>query len=514
MSQKIDAADVARHASPDDCWVVVNGKVYDLTKFAPEHPGGADIVYTWAGKDASEIYNEFHTPQRIERELPASDKLGELDESTVTETWRQRSSSSATQPLVGAAGTSHAAARASSISGEERNPPPLSAIINLRDFEEAFATHGSAKPNAYIAGASNDLLTLHANARDWQRLWFRPRVLRNVGSVSMATTMLGQPVSMPVWIAPMGVAKTGGPEAEGALARGAAAAGIIHCVSTVSSLTVEETVASVPDDKSQHPFWFQLYVNHDRPKTEAALRRLEALPQVKAVLMTVDLPVISKREADERLRAADLGPMLVDGKPVAGPKGGGGIAKSTGNFIDSTMTWDDLSWLRQCTKLPLMLKGVQSAADARKALQMGCAGIVISNHGGRALDNAPSSVLVLLELRRDCPEVFEKMEVYVDGGIRRGSDILKAFCLGARGVGVGRPFQCAIAYGTEGVEHCASILKDELETAMRLCGITDLAQVRGDMSWLNTTELDRLLPPTEERYPPLRSFWGRLWSKL
>ncbi|KAK8032583.1 hypothetical protein PG990_002317 [Apiospora arundinis] len=307
MSQKIDAADIARHASPDDCWVVVNGKVYDLTKFAPEHPGGADIVYTWAGKDASEIYNEFHTPQRIERELPASDKLGELDESTATETWRQQSSSSATQPPVGAAGTSHAAAPPSSICATSRR---------------LFATHGSAKPNAYIAGASNDLLTLHANARDWQRLWFRPRILRNVGSVSTATTMLGQPVSMPVWIAPMGVAKTGGPEAEGALARGAAAAGIIHCVSTVSSLTVEETVASVPDDKSQHPFWFQLYVNHDRPKTEAALRRLEALPQVKAVLMTVDLPVVSKREADERLRAADLGPMLVDGKPVAGPKAG------------------------------------------------------------------------------------------------------------------------------------------------------------------------------------------------
>ncbi|KAK8038341.1 hypothetical protein PG994_015108 [Apiospora phragmitis] len=495
MAPKIDAAVIARHTSADDCWVVVNGKVYDLTNFAPEHPGGADIIYTWAGKDASEIYNEFHTPQRIESELPAAEKLGDLDESTVTETWRQRSSSPQAPPSGPAAPASP---------GEKKRPPPLSALINLRDFEEAFKKHGSAKSNAYIAGASNDLLSLRANARDWQRLWFRPRILRNVGRVKTETTMLGQPVAMP----------TGGPEGEAALGGGAAVAGIIHCVSTVGSLTVEETLASVPDNR-HHPFWFQLYVNRNRPKTEAALRRLDRLPQVKAVLVTVDLPVVSKREADERVRAADLGPMLVDGEPVEGPKGrGAGLAASTGAFIDSTMTWEDLRWIRRCTKLPIVLKGIQSAADARKALQMGCAGIVVSNHGGRALDNAPSSVLVLLELRRDCPEVFEKMEVYVDGGVRRGSDILKAFCLGARGVGIGRPFQCAIAYGKDGVAHCASILKDELETAMRLCGVTDLAQVRGDLSWLNTSELDGLLPPTEERYPPLRSAWGRLWSKL
>lgn len=416
---------------------------------SPLHPhlvnlNHTKVVYTWAGKDASEIYNEFHTPQRIERELSASEKLGELDESTITETWRQQASA---PPNAATAATQ-----------EQRRLPPLDAIINLRDFEEAFATHGSAKSNAYITGASNDLLTLRANARDWQRLWFRPRILRSVGHAKTECTMLGQPVAMPVWIAPMGVAKTGGPDAEGALARGAAAAGIVHCVSTVASLTLEEVVGSVPADKQQHPFWFQLYVNHQRPKTEAVLHRLEALPQVKAVLVTVDLPVISKREADERVRASDLGPVLVDGKPAVGPKDNksSGLAKSTGNFIDSTMTWEDLPWIRRCTKLPIVLKGVQSAADARKALQMGCAGIVVSNHGGRALDNSPSSVLVLLELRRDCPEVFEKMEVYVDGGIRRGSDVLKALCLGARGVGIGRPFQCAIAYGTEGVEHCAS----------------------------------------------------------
>ena len=124
-----------------------------------------------------------------------------------------------------------------------------------------------------------------------------------------------------------------------------------------------------------------------------------------------------------------------------------------GSFIDPSFSWDDLAWLRQHTKLPIVLKGVQTAADARLAMYMGCQGVVLSNHGGRALDGAPASILVLLELHRECAEVFDHMEIFVDGGIRRGSDILKAICLGASGVGVGRPFQYAINYGTEGIVH-------------------------------------------------------------
>ena len=190
---------------------------------------------------------------------------------------------------------------------------------------------------------------------------------------------------------------------------------------------------------------------------------------------------------------------------------GGGIARNNGNFIDSSLAWEDVAWVKRHTDLPIIVKGIQSVADARAALQAGCAGIVVSNHGGRALDGAPSTAMVLLELRRDFPEAFERMEVFVDGGVRRGSDVLKALCLGARGVAVGRPFQCAVAYGRAGVEHCAEILRDELETAMRLCGVADVNQVRGDMGFLNTSELEALLPPKHEKYPPLRS---RSWSKL
>ncbi len=256
---------------------------------------------------------------------------------------------------------------------------------------------------------------------------------------------------MPVWIAPMGVAKVAGPEGEAALGAGAAASGIIHCLSTVSSLAVEEVLASA----STNPWFFQLYVDKQRQKSEALLKKLAGQPQIKALFVTADLPVISKREADERLQGNVTLSSYVGGKKPPVNKKGGGLARMGSRFVDSSLNWDDIAWLKRHTSLPIVVKGIQSVADARKVLELGCAGIVVSNHGGRALDCAPSTVMVLLELRRDCPDVLEKMEVFVDGGIRRGSDVLKALCLGARGVGVGRPFQCAVSYGREGVEQAA-----------------------------------------------------------
>ncbi|KAI7583697.1 hypothetical protein KC343_g19955, partial [Hortaea werneckii] len=229
------------------------------------------------------------------------------------------------------------------------------------------------------------------------------------------------------------------------------------------------------------------------------LQKLEKEKQVKALFITVDLAVVSKREADERIRTQESTSVYMSGEKNKVDKKGGGLARTTGSFIDWTMSWDDLAWVRKHSSLPIVVKGIQLAADAKMAMQMGCQGIVVSNHGGRALDNAPATLLVLMELRRDCPEVFDKMEVHVDGGIRRGSDILKAVCLGARGVGVGRPFQCSVAYDTEGVEACAAILQDELEVSMRLCGVTDLNKVRGDLSYLNTSELEQLLPKPQAR---------------
>ena len=391
------------------------------------------MVLQHAGKDGTKTYNTYHSATLIENELSAEEKLGPLNESTITQTWLD------------------AQKEEQQVEADPNEKPPLSHIINLNDFELAFEKSGSKKAWAYIHDASNDLLSLDANKLAWGKLWFRPRIMRKVKDINTKMRMFGQPASMPVWICPMGIAKTAGDEGEAALGAGAAAGGVIHCMSTSSSMSPEEIVSSAP---KTYPFFFQLYVDRERAKSEALLARLNALDQVKAIFVTVDLPVVSKREADERIRESQLSNAVYfgDQNRAGTDKRGGGLARTTGNFIDWTLNWDDLAWIRKHTKLPIIVKGIQSAADAKIAMELGCAGIVVSNHGGRALDNAPATLLILMELRRDCPEVFERMEVHVDGGVRRGSDVLKAILLGARGVGVGRPFQCAVSYGTEGVE--------------------------------------------------------------
>ncbi|KAK0916514.1 hypothetical protein LTR02_000645 [Friedmanniomyces endolithicus] len=496
MAQRISTDELTKHATAENCWILVNGKVYDLTNFAPEHPGGADstlkvnlstptsqltalaVITKYAGKDGTKTYNTYHSASLIDKTLSNAEKKGDFDESTTTTAWLAAQQEAATPE----------------VRSDEK--PDLSAIINLDDFEQAFAKAGAKKAQAYISGASNDLLTLNANKSFWHKLWFRPRIMRNVASVSTRMRMLGCEVVMPVWICPMGIAKTAGEEGERALGAGAARSGIVHCMSTAASMSVEDILSSAP---KTYPFFFQLYVDRQRHKTEAVLAQINQLDQIKALFITADLAVVSKREADERIRTQEITSVYSSQEKSRIDKKGAGLARTTGGFIDPALNWDDISWVRKHTRLPIVIKGIQSAADARKAMEMECQGIVISNHGGRALDGAPATILVLLEIRRDCLEVFEKMEVHIDGGVRRGSDVLKAVCLGAHGVGVGRPFQCSVLYGTEGVETAAAILQDELETAMRLCGVTDLEAARGDMSYLNTSELEQYLPKPERR---------------
>ncbi|CAK3777308.1 Cytochrome b2, mitochondrial [Lecanosticta acicola] len=493
---KVTVAEITKHSSAQDCWVVVNGKVYDLTKFAPNHPGGAYMIHKWAGKDGSETYNQFHSSTLIEDELSPEEKLGDLDESTVTDTWIEAQKRETTQKEA-----------------DPNEKPPLSTLINLDDFERAFEKSGSEKAWVYIWAGSNDLLSLSANKQAWHRLWFRPRIMRNVSAVDTKTKMMGADVSMPVYICPMGIAKTAGPQGEAALGSGAAGSGIVHCMSTTASMSVEEILASVPPT---YPYFFQLYVDRNRAKTEATLAKIEGYSNIKAIFVTVDLAVVSKREADERLIVQETVSVYSGEQKSNVDKKGGGLARTTGSFIDWALSWEDIPWLRKHTSKPIVIKGIQSAADAKIAMEMGCEGIVISNHGGRALDNSPATLLILLELRRDCPKVFSRMEVYIDGGVRRGSDVLKAVLLGARGVGVGRPFQCAVLYDKEGVEHAASILQDELETAMRLSGITSLDAVRGKFDeHLNTVELEASLPSVPKwRWASWLNLFGSRQSKL
>ncbi|SPO05425.1 related to CYB2 - lactate dehydrogenase cytochrome b2 [Cephalotrichum gorgonifer] len=473
----VSLAEVRQHDKEDDIWVVVDGEVYDMTGFAPDHPGGAEIIYQYAGQDASEPYNEVHSASLIRKHLGKTGYVGMFDTSSVSAVPQQTNSTPATSE------------QAEAISITE---PSLNDIINLDDFEKAASRTLSKKAWAYISGASNDCITRDANQQMLRRIWLRPAVMRNVSNVDMTTTLFGCRLSMPVYISPTGAVKMAGPGGEVAQAKAAAAAGIIQCISTPSSYPRDEILASTP----QHAF-FQLYVNKDRAKSEDAIRQVTASGTVKAIFVTVDCPVISKREADERVKA-DASTATVASKSSGlissgtQDKKGSGLVRQNSSFIDSTFNWDDTPWLRSITNVPLVVKGIQRWEDAVLAVRWKYDGIVVSNHGGRAADTGPPAIITLLEIRRNCPQVFGSIKVLVDGGFRRGSDVLKAICLGASAVGIGRPFMYAVNYGQEGVEHLASILQDEVKTAMQLSGMTHLAR-EAHPSYVNTAEIEPLV---------------------
>lgn len=204
--------------------------------------------------------------------------------------------------------------------------------------------------------------------------------------------------------------------------------------------------------------------------------------------------VPGKREADERIAATNV-KSGISGAVATNDKKGGGLGRVMAGYIDSTLNWDDLPWLKRVAGIPIVLKGVQTAADARKAMEYEVDAILLSNHGGRSLDTTQPAMVSLLELHRTSPEVFDRLEVYVDGGFTRGTDILKAIALGAVAVGIGRPWLYALSYGQEGVQHMIEIYKDELKTSMQLIGITDVDQASPDM--VNTAMLEPLIRSSE-----------------
>ena len=261
------------------------------------------------------------------------------------------------------------------------------------------------------------------------------------------------------------MAKLVTPEGEKALAAGSAGkTRIAQCISNNASFPASEIVPSAPPD---HPFFFQLYVNKDRSLTEKLLRDIHKLG-ITAVIVTVDAPVPGKREADERVRADEGLTTPMSGAKSKNDAKGGGLGRIMGSYIDASLSWADLPWLRKHWPGMLVIKGIQTAMDAQAAFEAGVEGIILSNHGGRSLDTAPPAIMVLVECQRVCPQVFGgKMEVFVDSGIRRGTDLVKCLCLGATAVGMGRSFLYALNYGQEGVEHL-------IESECRLCYVSSL----------------------------------------
>ncbi|EXA28488.1 L-lactate dehydrogenase (cytochrome) [Fusarium oxysporum f. sp. pisi HDV247] len=473
-SKVLTATEIAKHDNASDLWIVVAGKVWDVTEFAPSHPGGFGIILKYAGKDATDAYSNVHTPTTLTESLSQDKLKGIVDRNTMEELALQP------RPAIAKAPPGPTSSQ----------KPSLDRIISTFDFEEVASKTLAVKTWAFYSSAAADVITKRMNASCLDEIMLRPRMLIDVTKVSTEQTILGCRTGVPFYISPAAMAKLVHPDGEIAVAKGCREKNVIQVISTSASYPPGEIVKA---GGSQQPFFFQLYVNKDRTKSEHLLAQVKALG-IKAIFVTIDSPVPGKREADERAKDEEDLQIPNSFKKKINHKGGG-YARSIGGFVDASLTWKDIAWLRKHWSGRIVLKGVMTAMDAKLAVEHKLEGIVLSNHGGRNLDTSPASILLLLELQRNCPEVFDQLEVLIDGGIRRGTDIFKALCLGAKGVGVGRGFLYALNYGQAGIEKYVKILKEELETTMRLCGVTHLSQVHPGL--VNTLAIDYLVPDSD-----------------
>ncbi|CCF54891.1 hypothetical protein NDA11_003540 [Ustilago hordei] len=459
-------SEVQQHNSKDSCWVVVHGKAYDLTEFLPDHPGGAGIILKYAGKDATEEYDPIHPPGTLEENLAKEKCLGPVDPSTITKEIKNESDPAkqlAKQKDHGAI-------------------PPLSQCLNLYDFEVIAKRVLKPTAWAYYSSGADDEVTMRENTSAFARIWFRPRILRDVSKIDYSTSILGHKSTLPVYITATALGKLGHPDGEKNLTVAAGKQGIIQMIPTLASCSLDEIIGARVNE--QQVQFMQLYVNSNRSITEKIIAKAEAAG-VKALFVTVDAPQLGRREKDMRMKFDDVGSDMQN-KNKDNVDRSQGAARAISSFIDPSLSWDDLTWLRSLTRMPIVLKGVQTWQDALRAAQLGLSGVVLSNHGGRQLDFARSGIEVLAEV----VEAFKArglfpnpmFQIFVDGGIRRASDVLKALAIGATAVGIGRPFLYAYsAYASDGVVHAIQLLKAEMEMNMRLLGAATLKDVVPEM---------------------------------
>ncbi|GIK02596.1 hypothetical protein Aspvir_006652 [Aspergillus viridinutans] len=458
MGKIFDAAEVAKHNTPDSCWVILYGKVYDVTDFLSEHPGGARIILKLAGKDATEEYDPIHPPGILEENLKPEALLGTVNPDTLPKVQAEPSPAA---------------------SEESKGQVPMEALLNMDDIEQLATKKVSKKAWAYYYSASDDKITKRFNTEVYRSIILRPRVFIDCTKCDLDTSFLGHKLGMPIYVSPAAMARLGHPAGEAGIAEACRSFGAMQIISNNASMTPEQIVKDAAPDQV---FGWQIYVQIDRKKSEAMLARINKLKAIKFIVLTLDAPVPGKREDDERGNnvgasmpvpsAAKAADKAADGPNVSQA---GGVGKQLFAGTDPSLTWKEtLPWLAKHTDLPIVLKGLQTHEDAYIASlhTPQVKGIILSNHGGRAADTAPPPVHTLLEIRKYCPEVFDKLDVWVDGGIRRGTDVVKALCLGAKAVGIGRPALWGLgAGGVDGVKRTLEILADETKTCMRLLGV-------------------------------------------
>jgi isopentenyl diphosphate isomerase/L-lactate dehydrogenase-like FMN-dependent dehydrogenase len=341
-------------------------------------------------------------------------------------------------------------------------------LLNVGDYEREAERVLDPGAFGYFAGGAGDELTLLDNLEAFSRWQLRPRVLVDVGEVTTATTVLGREVSMPLLVAPTAFQRLAHPDGEVATARAAAEVGTVMCQSTLSSVPPAELAAAAPGAR----LWFQLYLSSDRGFTADLLASVVEAG-FEAVVFTVDFPAAGRRERD--LRAAFTLPEDLATPNIPCSLRRRDFHTALGEIVDPTLTWRDLEWLREACPLPLLLKGILTAEDGLLAAEHGAAGVIVSNHGGRQLDGVAAALDALPEV---VEAVRDDVEVLLDGGVRRGADVLKGLALGARTVLVGRPPVWGLAVGGEqGVREVLELFRAEIALGLKHLGCRSPAEV-------------------------------------
>jgi 4-hydroxymandelate oxidase len=351
---------------------------------------------------------------------------------------------------------------------EPANNRGVTEPVNVEELEAIARARLEKGVYDYYAGGAEDELAVRGNREAFQRLRLKYRVLVDVSTVDVATRLLGTPLSLPVLLAPTALHRLADPEGERATARAAAAAGTLMTLSTVSSVPLEEVAGAAPSGAR----WFQLYCFEDRGETERLVTRAHQAGY-RALVLTVDAPILGRRERD--LRNAFEVPAGLPAHSTGRPRASGGQWPLNSLIGQPALNWKDLAWLRAISPLPLVLKGIVRGDDASRALDEGAAAVWVSNHGGRQLDGSIPTAEALPEVVR---AVAGRAPVIVDGGIRRGTDVLKALALGATAAAIGRPQLWGLAArGESGVGRVLAMFRDELALAMALAGCRNVSEI-------------------------------------
>ncbi|CAO2823397.1 unnamed protein product [Amaranthus hypochondriacus] len=350
-------------------------------------------------------------------------------------------------------------------------------MTNISEYEKLAKERLPKMIYDYYASGAEDQWTLQENTNAFSRILFRPRILIDVSQIDMTTTILGFNISMPIMIAPTAMQKMAHPEGEMATARPASSAGTIMIMSSWETSSVEE-VASTGNGIR----FFQVYVMRDRNVTIQLIKRAEKA-DFKAIAVTVDTPRVGRKEAHIKNKfklPSHLTIKNYDGLDIGktnqtNNSASGAYVTSEADRHDRSLNWKDIEWLKTITKLPILLKGVLTAEDARLAVQAGVAGIIVSNHGGRQLNYVPAAIMALEEVAQ---AVERHIPVFLDGGVRRGTDVFKALALGASGVFIGRPIVFSLAvHGEAGVRKVLQMVRDEFELTMALNGCRAIKEI-------------------------------------